>query len=132
MMEWAMCTANSRALLALCSGSSSKDNNPNETVDARRSRTNNALKAKMEIELHDRKILAKDNRKLAESAGQMLHTLIIQGSRGVKKIIISAIIEQVCDLSAACVYLLATARGPSFRSPLHAPTVSLRFRVSSA
>ena len=74
---------------------SSKDNDNPESRDARRSRTNNALKEKMEIELHDRKELAKENRRLAETAGKMLHTLIIKGSTKVKKIIISAIIQQV-------------------------------------
>lgn len=56
---------------------------------------NKALKEKMEAEMIDRKQLARDNRRLAESAGQMLHTLIIEGSEAVKKIIISAIIAQV-------------------------------------
>ena len=59
---------------------SSKDNNDEATREARRSKTNNALKEKMEIELHDRKELAKENRRLAETAGMMLHTLIIKGS----------------------------------------------------
>ena len=43
----------------------------------------------------DRRKLARDNRRLAESAGQMLDTLIINGRREVKRIIISAIIAQV-------------------------------------
>jgi len=61
----------------------------------RSTKLNEALREKMEAEMLDRKQLAKDNRKLAESAGQMLHTLIIEGSTEVKKIIISAIITQV-------------------------------------
>ena len=47
------------------------------------------------VEVLDRKKLAEDNRKLAESAGQMLHTLILDGSGDVKKIIISSIISTV-------------------------------------
>lgn len=43
----------------------------------------------------NRKALALENRKLAESAGQMLHALIIDGTDDVKKIIISAIISTV-------------------------------------
>lgn len=43
----------------------------------------------------DRKQLAADNRKLAESAGQMLHTLIQIDSGEVKKLIINAIIATV-------------------------------------
>lgn len=43
----------------------------------------------------DRKQLAEDNRKLAESAGRMLHTLIMEGSESVKKVIINAIIATV-------------------------------------
>ena len=73
---------------------SSKDKSSPETKAERRSKTNNALKAKMEIELHDRKELAKENRRLAESAGEMLHTLIMEGKTEVKKVIISAIIDQ--------------------------------------
>lgn len=63
--------------------------------EKRAAKLNKALKEKMEAEMLDRKQLARDNRKLAESAGQMLHTLIIEGSEAVKKIIISAIIAQV-------------------------------------
>ena len=43
----------------------------------------------------NRKQLAADNRKLAESAGQMLHTLIQIDSGEVKKLIINAIIATV-------------------------------------
>ena len=43
----------------------------------------------------DRKQLALDNRMLAESAGQMLHTLILEGRADVKRLIISAIISSV-------------------------------------
>lgn len=82
--------------------SGSKDSDPTlddktreQRRDERRSKTNDALKAKMEIELHERKKIAKENRKLAESAGKMLHTLIVEGKTEVKRIIISAIIEQV-------------------------------------
>lgn len=74
---------------------SSKDNHDEETREARRSRTNNALKEKMHLEVETRKELAKENRRLAETAGKMLHTLIIKGSTKVKKVIISAIIQQV-------------------------------------
>ena len=63
--------------------------------EERRSKTNTALKERMEIDLQERKKLAKENRKLAESAGKMLHTLIIEGNTTVKKTIIHAIIEQV-------------------------------------
>lgn len=45
--------------------------------------------------LIDRKQLARDNRMLAESAGQMLHTLILEGRSDVKQLIISAIISTV-------------------------------------
>ena len=45
--------------------------------------------------LIDRKQLAIDNRMLAESAGQMLHTLIMEGEDHIKTLIISAIIRTV-------------------------------------
>ena len=77
------------------SSMSSKDNHSPEVRDARRSLANAALKEKMEIDLHDRKELEKRNRRLAESAGEMLHSLIDSGTTNVKKVIISAIIQQV-------------------------------------
>ena len=43
----------------------------------------------------DRAQMARDNRKLAESAGQMLHTLVLEGKAEVKQMIISAIIRTV-------------------------------------
>lgn len=61
----------------------------------RRGKLNDSLKNAMQQDMIDRKKLARDNKRLAESAGKMLHTLIIKGKREVKRIIISAIIEQV-------------------------------------
>ena len=51
-------------------------------------------KKKMEAAL-ERKQLAQENRRLAESAGQMLHQLILEGRSDVKQLIISAIIATV-------------------------------------
>ena len=61
----------------------------------RKGKLNESLKNAMQQDMLDRKKLAKDNKRLAEAAGKMLHTLIIKGRKEVKKIIISAIIEQV-------------------------------------
>ena len=51
-------------------------------------------KRKMALAL-DRKKLAEDNTHLAESAGQMLHTLLLEGKAETKKVIISSIIATV-------------------------------------
>jgi hypothetical protein len=92
------------------SGQSSHRSGPSDEgkgdgKDSRRSRRKSADAASAEKKSIDedakkeqvlnRKALALENRKLAESAGQMLHALIIDGTDEVKKIIISAIISTV-------------------------------------
>ena len=92
------------------SGQSSHRSGPSDEgkgdgKDSRRSRRKSADAASAEKKSIDedakkeqvlnRKALALENRKLAESAGQMLHALIIDGTDDVKKIIISAIISTV-------------------------------------
>ena len=92
------------------SGQSSQRSGPSDEgkgdrKDSRRSRRKSADAASAEKKSIDedakkeqvlnRKSLALENRKLAESAGQMLHALIIDGTDDVKKIIISAIISTV-------------------------------------
>ena len=92
------------------SGQSSQRSGPSDEgkgdrKDSRRSRRKSADAASAEKKSIDedakkeqvlnRKALALENRKLAESAGQMLHALIIDGTDDVKKIIISAIISTV-------------------------------------
>lgn len=62
------------------SSASSRDKKSPEVRDERRSQTNAALEAKMDIELHNRKQLANENRQLAEAAGEMLHGLIVTGN----------------------------------------------------
>ena len=57
--------------------------------------TGKKSKKQLMAEALDRKKLAEDNRRLAESAGNMLHQLILEGSGRVKQIIISAIIATV-------------------------------------
>ena len=87
--------SNDNASSAGGSSKGSGGSQDSEKRQKRKNKLNSALKEKMEAELLDRKQLAKDNRKLAESAGQMLHTMIVEGRTEVKKIIISAIIAQV-------------------------------------
>jgi hypothetical protein len=71
------------------------DNRSSNSGLSRDSQERLAAKRDAPMDVLDRKTLAQDNRRLAESAGQMLHTLILQGSGATKRVIISAIIKTV-------------------------------------
>lgn len=79
----------------------SVDSNGNKKKERRKAMGDTSGKKKQEVDpatreqVLNRKQLALENRKLAESAGQMLHTLIMDGTEAIKKIIISAIISTV-------------------------------------
>ena len=75
------------------SGQSGQSGSNEASEESREREKSTRMMSKREVA--ERKAHGQEIRKLAESAGQMLHTLILQGKKEVKKIIINAIISTV-------------------------------------